>query len=51
MCPLLEAGGLRAMSSGFADAVREAGALLCKDTYLLEAMLNEQRMLDETRRL
>lgn len=51
VCPLLEAGGLRAMRSGFADAVREAGALLCKDTYLLEAMLNEQRMLDETRRL
>lgn len=51
LCPLLEAGGLRAMREGFAGAVREAGALMCQNTCLLEAMLGEQRMLDETRRL
>ena len=51
VCPLPEEGGLRAMRQGFAEAVEKAGNLLCKNVYMLEAMLNEQHMLDETRRL
>ena len=51
ICPLLEAGGLRAMRREFAQAVEAAGNLLCANVYMLEALDNEQRQLDETRRL
>lgn len=51
VCPLLEAGGLRAMREGFAGAVGKAGKLMYANTYLLEAMLSEQRLLDEMRGL
>lgn len=51
VCPLLEQGGLRAMSGDFIKAVETAGTLMCKNVYLLEALLNEQRMLDAMCRL
>jgi len=51
VCPLPEAGGLRAMSGDFARAVEQAGNLLIGNVYMLEALLNEQRMLDDMRRL
>ncbi|MCE5343699.1 MAG: hypothetical protein LLF96_09005 [Eubacteriales bacterium] len=51
VCPLLEQGGLRTMSQDFVTAVEEAGWLLSRNVYLLEALLNEQRMMDETRKL
>jgi len=51
VCPLLEEGGLRAMSDTFIHAVEEAGNLMCKNVYLLEAMLNEQKMMDDSRHL
>lgn len=51
LCPLPEAGGMRAMRAEFTDAVAEAGRHLCSNTFLLEALLNEQRMLDESRTL
>ena len=51
VCPLLEEGGLRAMGEPFIHAVEEAGRLLSRNTFMLEAMLAEQRMLDETRTL
>ena len=51
VCPLTEQGGLRAMSGEFISAVEQAGTLLCRNVHMLEALLNEQRFLDETRRL
>ncbi|HNW86746.1 MAG TPA: hypothetical protein PLP25_04545 [Candidatus Limiplasma sp.] len=51
VCPLLEEGGLRAMSRDFIKAVEEVGALFCKNVYLLEALLNEQKFIDDSRRL
>ena len=51
VCPLLEQGGLRAMSQDFVKAVEAAGSILCKNTTMLEALENEQRLLDEMRRL
>jgi hypothetical protein len=51
VCPLPEQGGLRAISTDFTSAVQNAGDLFCRNVYMLEALLNEQRMLDETRRL
>ena len=51
VCPLLEQGGLRAMSQDFVKAVENAGNVLVKNTYMLEALYNEQRLLDEMRRL
>jgi len=51
VCPLPEQGGLRTMSPEFVAAVEQAGRLMCRNVYLLEALLNEQRMLDETRTL
>lgn len=49
ICPLLEQGGLRAMSQEFIKAVEAAGDVLAGNVYMLEALLNEQRLLDETR--
>ncbi len=51
VCPLLEQGGMRAMSADFIREVEAAGDLLCENVYMLEALLNEQRMIDEMRRL
>jgi hypothetical protein len=51
VCPLPERGGLRAISDVFVKRVEDAGNLLCGNVYLLEALLNEQRMIDEMRRL
>lgn len=50
-CPLLEQGGMRAMSAEFINAVQQAGMLLMKNVYMLEALGNEQRMIDEMRKL
>lgn len=50
-CPILERGGLRGMSQSFVEAVRQAGDLLIGNVFMLEALLNEQRFLDETRTL
>lgn len=50
-CPLLEQGGLRAMSGDFIDAVRRAGERLIQNDDILEALYHEQRLLDEMRRL
>lgn len=50
ICPIPEEGGLRAMRKDFVEAVEKAGRLLCGNVYLLEALLNEQRMIDEMRR-
>lgn len=51
VCPLCEQGGMRAMSADFVDAARQAGELLVKNVFMLEALLNEQKLLDETRTL
>ncbi len=51
VCPLLPEGGLRAMSGDFIEAVRTAGKALVQNTDMLEALYNEQRLLDEMRRL
>lgn len=51
VCPLLEKGGLRAMSPDFIAAVERAGQHLMSQTDLLEALYNEQRLLDEMRKL
>ena len=51
VCPLLEQGGLRAMSQDFIKAVAQAGEALAQDASMLEALHNEQRLLDEMRRL
>ena len=46
-CPILEQGGLRAMSQEFIEAVRLCGECLMKNTHMLEALYNEQRLMDE----
>ena len=51
VCPLLEQGGMRAMSQDFVAAVERAGNILAGNVYMLEALLNEQRMIDEMRKL
>ena len=51
VCPLLEQGGLRAMSQDFVKAVEAAGEVLVQNIYMLEALHNEQLLLDEMRRL
>lgn len=51
VCPLLEQGGLRAMSGDFIKAVQTAGEALVGNVYMLEALLNEQRLIDEMRQL
>ena len=51
VCPILEQGGLRAMSGEFVAAVERAGDLLARNVYMLEALHNEQRMIDEMRQL
>ncbi len=51
VCPLLEQGGMRALSQDFVAAVEVAGNALCQNVYMLEALHNEQRLLDEMRRL
>ncbi|MEG2188022.1 MAG: hypothetical protein RR085_11925, partial [Clostridia bacterium] len=48
-CPLLENGGLRAMSGEFISAVQRAGEMMMENTALLEALYQEQRLLDEMR--
>lgn len=48
-CPILEQGGLRAMSMDFKDAVKRAGEVLMENDYMLEALHNEQRLIDEMR--
>ncbi len=50
-CPILEMGGMRAMSGDFIRAVEEAGRALIQNDQIREAMLNEQRLLDEMRQL
>ena len=51
VCPLPEQGGLRAMSAAFIEAVERAGDLLLADPAQRAALENEQRLLDEMRRL
>ena len=51
VCPLLEKGGLRAMSGDFIAAVERAGNCLIGNVDMLEALYREQSMLDEMRRL
>ncbi len=51
VCPLPEEGGLRALSPAFIQAVEAAGNALIENVYMLEALGNEQRALDEMRRL
>lgn len=51
VCPLLEQGGLRAMSRDFISAVEKAGDVLSQNVYMLETLENEQRLIDEMRRL
>lgn len=51
VCPLLEAGGLRVMSPAFINAVEEVGNRLLKNVYMLEALGNEQRLINEMTRL
>ena len=51
VCPLLEQGGLRAMDPAFVAAVSQAGDVLVRNVYMLEALYNEQRMIDEMRHL
>ena len=38
---------MRAMSSDFIEAVRLCGECLMKNTYMLEALYNEQRLMNE----
>ncbi len=51
VCPLLERGGLRAMSADFVAAAERAGELLLPDVYMLEWLENEQRLVEEMTRL
>ncbi len=51
VCPLLEQGGIRAMDSAFIAAVEDAGRLLSGNVSMLQALLNEQKTMDETRKL
>ena len=51
VCPLLEQGGMRAMSQDFIKGVEKAGDILCQNVYMLEALHNEQRLIDEMRQL
>lgn len=51
VCPLPEQGGLRAMSGAFREAVEKAGDLLLADPAQRAALENEQKLLDEMRRL
>ncbi|MEG0640851.1 MAG: hypothetical protein RR824_12510 [Clostridia bacterium] len=48
-CPLLENGGLRAMSGEFISAVQRGGEMMMENTALLEALYHEQQLLDEMR--
>ena len=50
-CPLPEQGGLRAMRQDFVEAARQAGQRLIQNDDMLEALYNEQRLIDEMRRL
>ncbi len=50
-CPLLEMGGMRAMSAAFIEAVEEAGRAMLADEETKNALLCEQRMIDEMRQL
>lgn len=50
VCPLPEAGGQRGMRQEFIHTVEQAGNLLIGNVYMLEALLNEQRMIDDMRK-
>lgn len=47
VCPLPKEGGMRAMRPEFAQAVTDAGNALVGSVYMLEALENEQRLVDE----
>jgi Fe-S-cluster containining protein len=49
-CPLPEQGGLRAMRQDFIEAVRKAGQRLIQNDDMLEALYNEQQLMDEMRK-
>ena len=51
VCPLLEQGGLGAMDQAFIAAVARAGDALIQNVSMLEALYNEQRLIDEMRQL
>ena len=51
LCPLADMGGLRAMDPAFIQAVEDAGNILIQNDCMLEALYNEQRLLDEMRNL
>ncbi len=48
-CPLMERGGLRALSDRFIAAVQSAGEALAGNVDMLEALYREQRLIDEMR--
>ena len=50
-CPLPEMGGMSAIKQDFVQAVEQAGNRLLQNVYMLEALGNEQKMLDEMRKL
>lgn len=49
VCPLPEAGGLRAVRQDFIGAVEQAGTMMIRNVCLLEALLNEQRLIETLR--
>jgi len=51
ICPLPETGGLRTMDPRFVAAVEAAGNVLIRNVYMLEALKNEQTLLDWMREL
>lgn len=51
VCPLPERGGLRAMDPAFIAAVEEAGRTLIAQPEIRQALLREQKTIDESRQL
>ncbi len=51
LCPLPQDGRLSAFHPDFVQAVAQAGTLLVQNLSLLEFMVNEQDLLEESRRL
>lgn len=49
--PAAGAGRLRAMDQAFIAAVARAGDALIQNVSMLEALYNEQRLIDEMRQL
>ena len=47
VCPLPTEGGLQAMRPEFVQAVEAAGNALCGSVYMIEALDNEQKLVDE----